>query len=268
MAGCGGVNVGERGGDADSMGGIPVAEQEIATVSAAGVEVTFLAEFEPDHPPTIALREQGSVNATTSPVLQLMAQRLTSLEMYLTLAPGQNQAPLLLRQAHDAEAAALGRDALVRVGSLEASPIVEKDLASKYQACKTSVLLDFDVINSLLPTPGNSIGGLNGTLDEFTSGSHHQFVGGASNYATTNVVGLGVCNGSNDTVKASYAYDQRWNGLGWQNGTPIALGSAGFARWFFRFSWTSGGVTRGASYRVNGSSPGLFFLTTREFVRS
>ena len=92
--------------DETTAGAVAVQAQEVAAVSVAGAEVVFL---QVDGDPGITIEESASIYAVETPMQQLWGQGLTSLEIYLALAPTQ-EAPEALFVAHEQEVRALGRD--------------------------------------------------------------------------------------------------------------------------------------------------------------
>jgi len=93
---------GQNGGSASAA---TLRPKVVATVTGAGVTVTFLAESGPDGLQRISLREEGSLDGGASPVAALVAQRYTAQEIYLALAPSGAKAPAALAKVQGAEAA-------------------------------------------------------------------------------------------------------------------------------------------------------------------
>ena len=85
---------------------VEVQVEEIASVTVGSTEITFYRE---EGETDISIEEQASVYSVDTPMRQLWSRDLTSLEIYLALAPDQ-PAPEALVAAHAAEAKALGRD--------------------------------------------------------------------------------------------------------------------------------------------------------------
>jgi len=79
--------------------------EEIATVDIAGARVVFSRAGQQDH---IDIHEEASIYAVETPMQQLWARKLTSLEIFKALAPEQTPPPAL-EAAHAREAQALGR---------------------------------------------------------------------------------------------------------------------------------------------------------------
>jgi hypothetical protein len=107
----------------------------VATVTYAGVKVSFYAVSDAAGRPLIGMSEQGSAYAKSFAVAPLIAQSLTAQEIYLALAGPGAVAPQALVDAQADQAAALGRDAAVRAATIHPNPLVEKDL----QACQNFV---------------------------------------------------------------------------------------------------------------------------------
>jgi hypothetical protein len=229
--------------------------ETIATVSGAGVTVSFLALPGRDGQPLIALQEQGSARSAGSPVPALITQRLTSQEIYLALAPAGATAPAELSRLQTAEAAQLGRDAAVRTVRATAPAITPQTV----QSCGAGL------------APWNTHGAWvtgGASYPSGTSGTQSQYVGGSSGFETTSPVAFAACNTSSTAnLTVSYAINQRWNNLGWQaSGTAVA-GPGGFFAWYFLSRHTdSDGVLRGASYVIKGLSTGSFDLVTARWA--
>ena len=104
---------------------VEVKVNELATVSVGDAEITFLqTEGESD----ISIEEQASIYAKQTPMQQLWNRGLTSLELFLSLAPDQVP-PEALAAAHVREVEALGRDSddIVPV-VLDVAPTLEKSV--------------------------------------------------------------------------------------------------------------------------------------------
>ena len=100
--GAGSVASGESGTESE----VVVKVNELATVSVGDAQITFLqTEGESD----ISIEEQASIYAKQTPMQQLSGHALTSLELFLSLAPDEVP-PEALIAAHAGEAEALGRD--------------------------------------------------------------------------------------------------------------------------------------------------------------
>ena len=236
----------------------PVQPQAVATVIGAGVTVTFLSTAGPDGQPRIAMYERGSARAARSPVAGLLAQWLTSMEIYLALAPAGTPAPEALAQVQATEAAQLGRDASIHHPAT--APVAAHP--NSLQGCKNLIFVDLTSSN------GFGIWGNIGAVAYPAGlvGTQSQFVGGVSSYETTDVVGFGACNESGSaTVSASYGYNQRWNNLGFQNSSTFLISPGGYGVFYYAYAWSANGITHGASYRIDGASAGPFDLVTGEW---
>jgi len=218
---------------------------EVATVTRGSMTLTFLAEPGSNR---IALREQGSRHAGPSPVAGLIAQKLTTQEIYLALAPRGSQAPAALQQAQAGEAARLGRDAAVRAAQV---PVTAAAIGQ--QACANLVLPNDTQWYDYLP-------------QTFASGSATQYVGGISSFSTTSLVGFGACNESDTAqLKVRYSYVQRWTKQGWTDNQTgdFPVGPGGYVMWYYAWEGYSAATGwMGASYRVTGTSNGSFDLVS------
>jgi hypothetical protein len=232
-------------------------QQEVASVSRAGLTLTFLREAGPDGRPRIQVVERGTISGPASPLPALIGQRLTSQEIYLALAPRGAVAPAALASQQATEAAELGRDAKVRVVQAAAAAPVGA-IGNSVATCQTHVYADISDFAGVGLWSNKS-----GTA--YPSGNQFKYVGGLSSYETTNFVGFGACNESNSPLTVSYAINQRFNNLGWQQSGTVPVGQGGYVRWWYKYYKTVNGVTRGTSYQVKGSSNGAFDLVTGEW---
>jgi len=120
LSACGAGSVPGETGDESTM---EVKVNELASVKVGDAEITFLqTEGESD----ISIEEEASIYAKQTPMQQLWSQRLTSLEVFMSLAPDEVP-PEALVAAHAREAEVLGRDsdAIVPV-ELDLAPTLEK----------------------------------------------------------------------------------------------------------------------------------------------
>jgi hypothetical protein len=110
---------------------------EVGSLSAAGVTVTFYSASV-NGKSHIGIRENGSAFAKSSPIAALVAQGLTTQEIYLALAPDGAAAPPALVAAQADEAVVLHRSADIRHVTVDKSAVVPKSLA----ACETRLFSD------------------------------------------------------------------------------------------------------------------------------
>ncbi|HLK39825.1 MAG TPA: hypothetical protein VKU41_23875 [Polyangiaceae bacterium] len=101
---------------------------EIDSVSVLDAKVTFYSAIV-DGKTDIGMLETGSAFSKHMIVAPLLAQRLTTQEIYLALAAQGATAPPALVAAQADEAAAMGRSAEVRRVTVDTSQFVEKSLA-------------------------------------------------------------------------------------------------------------------------------------------
>jgi hypothetical protein len=97
---------------------------QLATFEVGGYQHTFI-----DNGDTIGITVAGSDSHGLPLVFQLLQQNgeLTSLELYLAMAPKEAAVPSRLIEAHDIEASALGRaDTAVRNVIIDPNAVVEK----------------------------------------------------------------------------------------------------------------------------------------------
>jgi hypothetical protein len=194
---------------------------EVASVSGAGVTLTFFAAPAENGKQVIGIRENGSAFAKSSPVAALVAQELTSQEIYLAFAPDGATAPAALVAAQADEAAALGRSADVRHATIDRNAVVEKDLA----ACKSALFVNI----SSWGGPGSWSAGPSGTFGGgFTTESLPE---------TARPVVLGACNESSADVFLNGQGTGKWPGAK----NPIVtfgadMGAFQYYLWFWVFS--------------------------------
>ena len=251
-------------------------QAQIAEVSAAGVTVTFYSEPSAEGAPVISLREHGSAYAQTSPLPALIAQGLTSYEIYLALASDGSTPPSELLAAHDAEAIALHREPAVRHVTIDRNPLVEKDLV----ACSNKMFAD-------ISSWGGKGEWTHQSSSSFAGGLHDRAVGGSLSVVTSVPVVLGVCNeSSSDTLHTTYAYWQSWNQT-WFQSPSYELYPGGYYVWYYRWAMPASCVAtsnkcigdcinstpgpegicfpsgpRGASYLISAESSGGYDLIT------
>ena len=104
---------------------VAVKVNELASVGIGDARITFLqTEGEQD----ISIEEEASIYAKQTPMQQLWGRGLTSLELFMSLAPDQI-APEALVAAHAREAEVLGRDGDdIAPVDLDLAPTLEKSV--------------------------------------------------------------------------------------------------------------------------------------------
>ncbi len=108
---------------------------EVGSVSVFDAKVTFYSVTLDGHT-DIGMSETGSAFAKRTLVAPLMAQGLTTQEIYLALAPEGAPAPPALVAAQADEAAALNRSADVRHVTVDTTALAEKSLTS----CENAII--------------------------------------------------------------------------------------------------------------------------------
>jgi hypothetical protein len=212
------------------------------TITSGDATVTFLSESGPDGQTRTAIREHGSLR-TGSPVARLVAQRLTPLEIFLALSPGGTAAPAELVQAQPADAARLGRDSAVR---------------TPQSAAQLAAVSCWDTI---FTGPGDWYDTADVT---YPGGPGTQYLGGVSNFDTTDPVAFGACNNSAGDMLVSYAYNQRWLADKWTSSGTYPLPAGGYYAWYYQWGGYKNGVLKGASYKVSATAAlgGSYHLVT------
>jgi hypothetical protein len=222
-----------------------VPEHEVATVTAAGVTLTFLSGTGPDGRSHVAMREHGSIRTARSPVAGLVAQRLTPLEIYLALAAPGAAAPADLVGVQATEAARLGRDPAVRTARVDSTTFAPLSVPD----CRATVLT-----------------GDHQWYDEsdvtYPSGHGLRYVGEVADFEATNMVAFGACNDTAATMTVSYAINKRWQSDGWIPSSLYPLGPGGYYVWYYSYGGYKNGVARGASYRITADGNGAYHLVT------
>jgi hypothetical protein len=165
---------------------------EIGRLSVSDTTIVFYSSTLDGHT-NIGMRETGSAYAKSAVVAPLMAQKLTTLEIYLALAPPGTSAPPALVEAQAGEAAAMGRSAEVRQVTVDASTLVEKDLT----ACESTIL-------DRVPPDGNefvwdAVFGIRITNNQATEWFYPARWICSATQSTAGWVILGTCNEGPDT---------------------------------------------------------------------
>ena len=251
----GGTDTGRDTGAAQRPPGAPSTSNltEVATVSAAEVTLTFYSSLV-DGKSVIGMRERGSAFATSSPVAELVAQNLTSQEIYLALAPKGANAPQALVEAQVDEAAALDRSPELRQVTIDTAAFVEKDLS----ACEQKLFSDIPAPNGghWVPGPSSPFGPSyldHGDPNAWAS----ETVGPTAGYVL-----VGACNESDVDVTLFGWANGQWPGANnpvtsWQ----ADMGAYQYYNWYWLYYWnTSGcgsfGCTYGATYTQSAYSYG------------
>lgn len=242
------------------------ARDRLAELSLRDVTITFFSLRDPSGQRMIALREQGSAYASSSPLAELAPEGLTSLELYFALAPVGSEPPVELREAHALEAARLRRDAEVRRVRLGNEPVVHR-----FRSCSSAMQSH---------TSSWSGAGKWGspTTEEYVEGSH-----GFRHDARTRAVVLGLCNdGSTESLLATQGFlegDQRVF-----HATTDAIAPKSYHIWYYVFALTppcsttrtlcvgdcvasvpdrglcSPASAHGAEYRIDAQAHGAYVL--------
>jgi hypothetical protein len=136
VAALGGCSGGPTGAGTD-VGSHVSSPTEVASVSAFDRTVTFYSATL-NGQTNIGMREIGSAFNNRALVAPLLAQRLTTLEVYLALAPPGATPPPALVAAQAGEAASMGRGAEIRLVTVDSSQLVQKSLSS----CESMIFAD------------------------------------------------------------------------------------------------------------------------------
>jgi hypothetical protein len=141
LGGCG-SRAGSTGGS-DPSSGPSSSPTEVGSISVFDATVTFYS-VEQNGKTEIGMREIGSAFAKHRLIAPLLAQGLTTQEIYLALAPKAAIVPRALAAAQVAEAATMHRSPVVRHVAVDKSQFVEKSLDSCEQ----------DIVESQPPPDG------------------------------------------------------------------------------------------------------------------
>jgi hypothetical protein len=169
----------------------------LASVTTAGVTVSFYSVPGPDEQPLMAMSEEGSAYAKSFVVAPLLAQSLTAQEIYLALAGPGAIPPQEMVDAQAEQAAALGRDAAVRTVTIDRDALVEKDL----QACQ-----NFLFSGNLSSWVGNS-SWVAGPSNANANAGCAQVI----SFASASPVGIAGCNGDTSTLPLTQGIWPDWN---------------------------------------------------------
>jgi len=203
---------------------------EVASISGAGVTLTFYSLPGPNGRPGIGMTERGSAYAKTSPIPGLVAQKLTSQEIYLALAPEGATAPGPLVEAQADQAAMLDRSADLRHVTIDRNAVVEKNLAS----CESG-----------LEQPWNQ----SGSWHLWSAGLYTQGVETDMRAAGVGVhlpVMLGACDESIPELLLYWNGEEMWSGGGiWEDEETITPG------YYYVYYWQWWVNQNGVAYGVN-----------------
>jgi hypothetical protein len=205
------------------------------------VNVEFYSVPGPTGVAAVGIFERGSAFAATSPTATLIAQSLTSQEIYLALAGPGAVAPRELVDAQATEAAQLGRTPDLRIVPFDRNPpIVNKDLT----ACRNT-LFSAD----LSSWAGGSSGWFTGPSGYY-SNSCSTLLGIDSSYA----VGIGGCNEGGGTEMFYQLIQGDWPpNYPTLQGFGTYLGGYQYGMWYWRYYFYTGGHLYGASYDFGGA---------------
>jgi hypothetical protein len=239
---------------------------EVESITAYGKTVTFYSATLDNGQTNIGLREKGSSYDTRPLVAPLLSQKLTSQEIYLTLAPQGAIAPPALVAVQAQEAARLGRSAEVQRGTVPLE-FEQKNWSPTLGECET------DVFDAIAPPGGSGSYWQSTIANSFslssTGGSTATSWPGAVYETcdfTSNYVIMGTCNPS---ASSPYTY-YLWEDYGWypwnlpdcagsyyningNNGDTVEPG------WYYHYYWINSG---GADYyqQINWTASGSSFF--------
>jgi hypothetical protein len=226
MGGCGSGPTGDGTDVSSRSSNLAASLTEVGSVSVSDAKVTFYSLTRSGHT-DVGMMESGSAFATRTLVAPLLAQRLTTQEIYLALAPNGTAPPPALVAAQADEAAAMGRSAEVQHVTLDTSVLVEKDATW----CK-------NLVYSARPPPdGNNPYFWNTDISQYISGQGTSYwypFSGPGNYTDEWVI-VGACNEGSASVRLWFAEFGQGASGDWvtgQNGTVMPSGY--YAYWYWR----------------------------------
>ena len=239
---------------------------EIESVTIYGKTVTFYSATLANGQTNIGMREKGPSFDTRPLVAPLLSQKLTSQEIYLTLAPKGATAPPALVAVQAQEAARMGRSAEVQHGTLPLE-FEQKDWSPTLGECQT------DVFNAIKP-PGGS-----GYYWQSTIENNFPFSPSVSSSTTSwpgivdqtcqftsNYVIMGTCNPAGSSPYTFYLWEDYglypWNlpdcdgsyyNINGNNGDTVQPG------WYYHYYWINYG---GADYyeQINTTGSGMAYF--------
>jgi hypothetical protein len=202
------------------------APTEVGSVSAFDAKVTFYSVTVNGHT-DIGMMETASAFAKGRLVAPLLAQGLTTQEIYLALAPEGATAPPALVAAQADEAVSMRRSAEVRHVTVDSSQLVEKSLT----ACESTIA------SSIAPPNGAGFfWGIDGART-YTNSYGSQYTGHNCTYTTDWVI-LGACNETSVSlnISAGAFYGNSCGSLFYASGSSNGVPMGGFqsVAWYFR----------------------------------
>lgn len=215
----------------------------VADVAVADAKVTFYVRTQNGHT-DVGMLESGSAYAKNTIVAPLLAQRLTTQEIFLALAPAGSVVPPALVAAQAEEAAAFGRSADVRRVVIDPTALIEKSLTS----CENAILGTTPPGGSEFAWAAFEAGNFDNSGSAWTyqyPTYNQQNCSASSNYTTDWAI-MGGCNESSTTV--NFMAIEGWNcynGYNYINGSGgTTLSNGYYAYWY----WQAG--TGGANYTL------------------
>jgi hypothetical protein len=233
------VAIGAMGGCTAATGGTDAAGEpvpsgapsatpvEVGSISAFDATVTFYTVTLDGHT-NIGMMETASAFAQGRLVAPLLAQQLTTQEIYLALAPEGATAPPALVAAQADEAASLRRSAAVRHVTVDASPLVEKNLI----ACEGTIG------NAIPPPDGSNDWWEINSGRTYTNSYGSQYSDHNCTY-TQNWVILGACNETSVALNivAGEFYGNSCGNLSYISaggGNGVTMGGFGSLAWYWQ----------------------------------
>jgi hypothetical protein len=193
--------------------------KEVGSISAFDETVTFYTVTQ-DGRTQIAMRETGSAFGPQAVVPGLLAQHLTTQEVYLALAPPGATAPAELVAAQADEAAAAGRSAEVRLVTVDPTAFAQKTAA----ACANFLT------NTYGPPSGHywDVYGEQQYVNQYAS----MQMGFCPNNRVYNWVLIGACNEISNTVGIYAYYKYGSNCTYYQLNGGITVNPYGWVYWY------------------------------------
>jgi hypothetical protein len=245
------VSIGSLNGCSSSSGGKST-PTEVGSISAFDTDVTFYSMTLDGHTDIGIMETHSAFTPNVLPTL--LAQGLTTQEVYLALAPAGATAPPALVAAQADEAAWIGRSADVRHVTIDSSQFVQKSLS----ACESWLVASISP-----PDPGHSW-----VINPFSAGNRNfsslpwgvVYEPTKGCFPTTSWVILGACNENAEAqvdVKAFQTYGTNCGNVGLIGET--SLGGFRQVSWYWHNTGGAVYTVDGDTHAADDAAPGASF---------
>jgi hypothetical protein len=206
---------------ASSPGATPASARTLAELAVAQNKVSFVMLEDGRAAPSLGVLERGPAGAKAW-TKDLASQGLTTLEMFLALAPEGAEPPQALVDAHTDEARALGRsDASIRRVTVDVNAPVEKSLTTCWA----------DIAPPPNPNAGWSSRNMNSDTFSSAAGGTWDFLGGTGR-GTVFWNAMTTCNESASvTMQSEFAFSG--DGANWAFTPLTSVGPGGFLAFLY-----------------------------------